>query len=489
LKSARIPIKVNNHNKNVYTIYNVPAIKFDEYDFLTNFYNFSGMTIDEYKGSINDDGSANISFNVYNSTCIYGVVEIRNSKDELIDCIIIDKKVELPTGIIDTVWDKGLVPLWIDALEGNTFNYRSQIYSQKTPVKIVNLPKGGYIRITNDSNQSAVCNVINAADILFSLYSAVSSGFKWDEFISKKFANEFIKVNKMDMFNAFADEIELSKIYKEAAKGIFKDNIALNNESISDFTEKIIVMLSNLNMWDIIGEAAKQTGISGAEDAFMALSGLPGIALKGMFTFTKFGNIMTEVNNWTGTYKNGSIIIQVPNDNSRTNTDVTVKCETFSDEEISLMVNFIDFISDVPEIFNNAKETLFYDINLLKGGEIVKLITDDIANVKISLPNKIGDVSLQDFLSNGGEISVYRMEDDDTFTKMESKINSYETIEFKTNHFSVYAVVFNEKSTKNNIFSKKNIVIGLCLITIIVLTIVIIFVVKKKRNKNISKGK
>lgn len=68
------------------------------------------------------------------------------------------------TSMKGALWDNtsGLIS---DLKEGTIGSYRQKVDFEKTSVK-VEIPKEGYIKISNDPQDSAVVNIINSADLL-----------------------------------------------------------------------------------------------------------------------------------------------------------------------------------------------------------------------------------------------------------------------------------------------------------------------------------
>lgn len=162
---SEIPVTVYQGHQYSYTVNTVP-VQYIEKEYATNIYNMNGLYIDNYTYEINKDNrTASVSFDVYNSSYIYGSVETYDEKGHLKDVVLIKKMSSGNTSMKGALWDNtsGLIS---DLKEGTIGSYRQKSgFSKKTSVK-VEIPKEGYIKISNDPQDSAVVNIINSADLL-----------------------------------------------------------------------------------------------------------------------------------------------------------------------------------------------------------------------------------------------------------------------------------------------------------------------------------
>ena len=67
-------------------------VQYIEKEYATNIYNMNGLYIDNYTYEINKDNrTASVSFDVYNSSYIYGSVETYDEKGHLKDVVLIKR--------------------------------------------------------------------------------------------------------------------------------------------------------------------------------------------------------------------------------------------------------------------------------------------------------------------------------------------------------------------------------------------------------------
>ena len=75
--------------RDLYTLDTVPKIKINGLD--ANFGNYHGMYIDNYSVLEKNDKSFDVSFDVYNTAYIYGIVEVYDKNDNWIDAVPVKK--------------------------------------------------------------------------------------------------------------------------------------------------------------------------------------------------------------------------------------------------------------------------------------------------------------------------------------------------------------------------------------------------------------
>lgn len=84
---SEIPVTVYQGHQYSYTVNTVP-VQYIEKEYATNIYNMNGLYIDNYTYEINKDNrTASVSFDVYNSSYIYGSVETYDEKGHLKDVV------------------------------------------------------------------------------------------------------------------------------------------------------------------------------------------------------------------------------------------------------------------------------------------------------------------------------------------------------------------------------------------------------------------
>lgn len=292
---------------NNYTVNTVPEIIFDGFN--SNFADFNGMYIDSFSHYTNSNGSENVKFDVYNTNYIYGVVEVFERNGKLSDVAIIDKmsnSTSIKGVLID---DTG--KLIKDLFTGNVLTYKQESgYSKKTSISI-DIPKGGYIKITNDMSESLVASLINLSDMVLNAKKTYSSLKGFNSETSKEYAQELSLKLIKDV--AFSEMLNNPTTYSDDLwKGV-ADKLYMNSESIGGFIDTISKNLDELadgEFTELMLSTAGNCGISVAEGTFEALAGPAGVALKGMFALTSATDAIMEMNDGVNCMYQGSIKIQ-----------------------------------------------------------------------------------------------------------------------------------------------------------------------------------
>lgn len=292
---------------NTYSVNSVPQITYDGYN--ANFVDFNGMYIDSFTHSTNSNGTENVKFDVYNTQYIYGLVEIYNANDVLTDVAIIDKmsnSTSIKGVLID---DTG--SLIRDIWNGTALTYRQESgYSKKTSINI-DIPKGGYIKITNDMSESFIASAINLSDMVFAAKSTFSTLSGFNSETSKDFVYELSL--KLINETAFAEAIKTPEKFTEKLwKGVGEE-LYMNSESVGGFLDTVSKNLDEFadgELAELMISTAANCGIGIAEGTFEALAGPAGVALKAMFTITSVTDVLIEMNDGLDCLYQGSIKIK-----------------------------------------------------------------------------------------------------------------------------------------------------------------------------------
>lgn len=304
---SEIPVTVYQGHQYSYTVNTVP-VQYIEKEYATNIYNMNGLYIDNYTYEINKDNrTASVSFDVYNSSYIYGSVETYDEKGHLKDVVLIKKMSSGNTSMKGALWDNtsGLIS---DLKEGTIGSYRQKSgFSKKTSVK-VEIPKEGYIKISNDPQDSAVVNIINSADLLIG-FGKLAKTIKNFDVDSEVFSEALTK--KLLESKAFVTLIEDgSELPQNLCKGV-SDKVFFSTESLGSFSETIIKNLNEFDLMDVIEDTAKDFGVSIGEKMFHFVSGPAGKALDAIFAMGKFENEFLQHMNFVRSQGVGSVYIQI----------------------------------------------------------------------------------------------------------------------------------------------------------------------------------
>lgn len=469
--TAKVPITVYKDNFLSYTLNSVPTQYIEKYP--TNIYNANGLYVDSYSYSVNDNGTANVSFDVYNTNYTFGVVEVYNEDGILKDAVLIKKMSSNNTSIKKALWDN-MGCLIRDMIDGDFLSYRQESgFSKKTPVSIEKIPKNGYIKICNDPQNSAIVNIINSVDMLMSL---------------GKFAN---KVKNYDVnAEVFIEELTLklvtekafvtlvkdgSKLQEDLWKGVAKE-AAFSTDSLGDFCNTMAKNLSQFDLGKLIADTAEDFGWSVGEEIFKYFTGPIKMVFDGLFAFGKLVNIITQHTNLIQSSNVGSIYIQNQSGGIRSAQQIKVESNTGFSEDTSLNVFKVTLDSAILDVLEKANPEVYekivngtsytYNISLMKNGTETQ--PDGEVTVYIPIPE---DMKL---LAYTGKAKIYRVEDDGNITDMDTKIKDGCFV-FNTTHFSLYTLV------GNSLITMQNAVIAVFGVIILILILLLLFKVKKRR--------
>lgn len=134
---------------------NVPTMTFEEGK-TTNFYNYSGMVVDDFQYKEARDANGEIEYydvtmTIYNSLDIYGAVTSFDSAGNIEDYCVIDKFTTMDSSFIDSI--SKLIKQTGDLfyLLGNEHYYSGEGVTKRTPIE-VRVPVGGYLEISNNTS-------------------------------------------------------------------------------------------------------------------------------------------------------------------------------------------------------------------------------------------------------------------------------------------------------------------------------------------------
>ena len=369
--------------------------------------------------------------------------------------ILIKKMSSSNTSMKGALWDNtsGLIS---DLKDGTIGSYRQKSgFSKKTSVKI-EIPKDGYIKISNDPQDSAVVNIINSADLLIGI-GKLAKTIKNFDVDSEVFSKALTK--KLLESKTFVTLIEDgSELPQNLCKGV-SDKVFFSTESLGSFSETIIKNLNEFDLMEVIEDTAKDFGVSIGEKIFHFVSGPAGKALDAIFVMGKVENEFLQHMNFIRSQGVGSVYIQ--------------NQKGFSDET-SLSVFKVELDSEKLEelkktnlaAYNAIKDrtSYTYNISLMESGEEIQ--PEQNVQVYIPIPEKM---KLFAYL---GKTKIYRVEADGSLTEMDVKIKNGE-FTFETSHFSVYTLI--EESLRKEIM--------LVILSILVFAGILIYLRNRRKNK------
>lgn len=302
-ESVEIPLSINKNK--TYNIGSVPTQKVDGEDVIVN--NFSGMTIDNYKEEKLKNGSCNVSFDVYNTKSVYGEVKVYDSNGKIISAKPIEKNSDSATSIKGALLDN-IKDLYGDIVEGTVFTYKQKSgYSKKTSVS-VNIPKDGYIKITNDVKESYMVGVLNITDLCLQTKQILSVAGKTDSNMENKVAE---KITSKEFLNKISEKLfENQGEFSEKVAEKLTNKIVFSADGIGNFLNSLSDIMNEADIDDIVESALIESGASIGQDVFTNVAGPAGTGLKVVFKVAEIENVILSIRHFETSLDKGAIVIQ-----------------------------------------------------------------------------------------------------------------------------------------------------------------------------------
>ncbi len=407
----------------------------------------SGMYIDEFQYNKNQ---STLSFDVYNSTSLMGVVEVYDSNGNLIDCEIIDR---FDGNSVSSIKDSvvNMYKLVADGFKGELLTYKQDSYTKKTSINNLYVPKGGRIEITNNCMYSQSCAIANATELtvesLLTFSNSISDASKTKEIAKdtvKKIIKDSIKQDIFELGNKITEKIA-EKTTEEVSKNLL-------NGALSEFVSDTITVFTaqNIDLDKIIIDSCKSVGVGIAENALKKAMGPAGLILDGLFLFSDYADLSSFYISIGKDNSSNSLYIYMPKeDNSLCDNGVVVKPEDnssdFSDENYVLRSLVIEKNSTLP------KKT-WNELNKISNDYIVREIHIEKDGKETQPKGKmLVSILVPDDYKNAKYIFVYWIKDDGTLEKLSVPVTRQGNyLMFYVDHFSYYAIVTHNEHTFGN---------------------------------------
>lgn len=417
---------------------------------VTNFYGYGGLIVDGMTSTKLSNGNYKVSMSVYNTKNIYGAVVTYYEDGSVCDYRMIDRFDCYETGLWDVLESMYYFPGQTANLFRKYTLYTNGNLAQKTPIDGIIVPKGGYMQITNNSEESAIAylyNIINfavagtlsAAGVITTM--AGINVVDKSNVASKTAAEAIMKTIKSMPKDKAADVME------DLLKDIAKQNMeAKSYDQIDDMiasTNNVLARAANIDMKSFISSSLKAVGISVAENAILSFLSTPGKWLSAIFTINSGVSYLDFSFSFVKSYKNTSIYVNAPR-NGTISTMNGVKIDTQNNVDVKTVMQAFKIIDTSTITVNLSRNEVIeksqiYNVYFARDNEKVQ----PSGSVKIYLP-------LPDDYDPENSY-ILRQESNGKWTKLETKReNGYLVAE--TDHFSLYAVA--QVSKKDSIFKK-----------------------------------
>ena len=417
---------------------------------VTNFYGYGGLIVDGMTSTKLSNGNYKVSMSVYNTKNIYGAVVTYYEDGSVCDYRMIDRFDCYETGLWDVLESMYYFPGQTANLFRKYTLYTNGNLAQKTPIDGIIVPKGGYMQITNNSEESAIAylyNIVNfavsgtlsAAGVITTM--AGINVVDKSNVASKTAAEAIMKTIKSMPKDKAADVME------DLIKDIAKQNMeAKSYDQIDDMiasTNNVLARAANIDMKSFISSSLKAVEISVAENAILSFLSTPGKWLSAIFTINSGVSYLDFSFSFVKSYKNTSIYVNAPR-NGTISTMNGVKIDTQNNVDVKTVMQAFKIIDTSTITVNLSRNEVIeksqiYNVYFTRDNEKVQ----PSGSVKIYLP-------LPDDYDPENSY-ILRQESNGKWTKLETKReNGYLVAE--TDHFSLYAVA--QVSKKDSIFKK-----------------------------------
>ncbi len=403
-ESVNVPVYISVDEYATLRADNIPVVEYAPTLFghtvERDYYNYyiNGITVADFDYKKTTDGYE-FSFNAYNDKQSLGVVEIYQSDGTLVGLEKIDKFEPTGTSIYKTFeagWN-----LIADTINKDALSFRGSQVAKHTAVTVT-VPKGGFIRITNDSTASTPCFLVNIFDVILTSCDIVSSfGSMPDQqmdfdILGEKFLEKVIEVSKHFATSSYLKGGQIKKHLENFAIKEFSETATVSTISSIGTTAKGILLDLDIDFGDLCKEAGLGTE-SVAEEVFNAMSGPAGATLGILFWANKCLNYMTQINDWANTAdKQGFMGIVTPAEDYNTGNlssfdGIILEGNGNINPESVLQTIKIQETGEDAEALSKIKgykESVYYDISLLKDG--VEVQPDGEVLVHIPVPDGFG---------------------------------------------------------------------------------------------------
>ena len=436
-------------NESGWNFYNIPKTTIEEGK-TTNFYNYSGMVVDEFAYTEKTDNSGNVdrynvTMTVWNSLNLYGIVTSHYPDGSLYGYHIIDKKDDFDTSFVNSLKSLYYNSGDLFHLIKNDKYYSGKSISTENNVSI-DVPAGGHIEITNNAAVSDMANLVNFLYFMFDAISVIKDSAEWVDSGTKidKGIKDTVVSNLIVGIlanNAIKDKV-LSCL-KSSVNKEFK-GLNLNYDNLIDaFVSVSNNLIKNVG-FNIIekleSEICSVMGVASIGES-IATKILPtGWIIEGLYTFNDGCDFAVFFNTYCKSSDRPSgIYIYAPSGTSKYQlngisidaeddmTDTVVHAYTVVDTGFANISE--NTFANQSTYFNEKYET--YNITLYKNGEETQ--PDSPVTVRIPIPEGFNYL-------NRSVLKVYRNNDDGTLTDMNALVQG-DYMVFVTDHFSYYSIV------------------------------------------------
>lgn len=402
----------------------------------THFYDYNGLYVNNYRYSENRDGSYDVRMSVYNKKAHLGAVVVYDENGAICDFELIEQMHKLPTSLWNGLFDLFDWNKYAASWYAGEDAYTDTAWTQETYVILDEVPKNGYIKITNNYENEIVF-MANAIDLTIDLVFAASSlsNMGADSEVVADTVNEILlEIGTEGIKNLF------SEVFKKYTEGVTMSNICSIIYDISEVAKKwdvdiFEIITKNINSDKLIADTL--------ESVVLSIVAKP---VKAVLESAGYINTLIKIYDIICSSISSEIAIYTPaaDDYERYSSGVKVTSETPLDPDYVLHSYIINEAEDVmtdtkPTIEALTSNYTMYDITLYKSSQAVQ----PNARIKVMIPIPAG--------YNKNHIQVYWYKADGMLERMNAVVQGDYAV-FETEHLSYY--VISDETFKNSDFAK-----------------------------------
>ena len=428
--------------ESAWTFNSVPKMEI-EAGKVTNFYNYSGMVIDDFSYEEHKDSSGTVDYykvkmNIYNTKNLYGAVTSYTAEGEIYGYWIIDKKSTLDTSFVNSCKSLYYEGGDVFYLVLNKSYYSGKSISKKTEVKEIDVPVGGRLSISNNVFVSDIADITNFCSLVLAASEFFGDFSKSENDNGNNDNNDIKNV----VYKKVIDEILEKKMLDSFDKAIIKTlkNYNLKDNNPIDFIKSVGDKLNELgeNFTEVLEEKfLTELGLASVIESVLKKTLPTGELISMLYSFNKGCDMTVMFNQYCKSKNNpAGIEIYAPTYSGEfKSSGISFTSDNLSDDTIIHAYTIADESEAIIGQKTFPKETSYYgekyqtyNITLYRNG--METQPESSVTVQIPLPDGY----------RGMLTKVYRHNDDGTLTDMNARYDNGYMV-FDTNHFSYYSVV------------------------------------------------
>lgn len=390
----------------------------------TNLYDMGGLYVNQYS-AVHTANGWDVRFDVYNSMCHFGAVDVYDRDGFWYDATEIEKFEPNAENLRNA--GEQLYRLIEDFADDTIWTYEQDSFAKKTSVSI-HVPEGGYFTISNNPTQSPGVFMFNYWDLLYQLGLELVDVMYPTEDMQISFQNGLMQTLRSDpeVRKALAQAFETSaseEIRKAAGKAI-RGNILQFAQEVEELSGTLLDVLLDMTEALVNWKTCFQFATGVAENVLYDAMGPAGLLLKEGFKFNARQNHLMQLYDFARSINNTWATVYSDYDFGFINP-YGIVFDTTETWEGGLVAQVFQ-VSGVETVLGSG-ETRVYSISFVKDDESVQ--PNGLVRVSIPAPPGLDPHSC----------TVSRQEADGSWTELYCELRDGFLV-FETDHFSLYAV-------------------------------------------------